>query len=406
MESPAAERNDRARRRFRRATMAAAVAAISIVLVLTFSPDRPPAITVVPAFPNLRIRLPVIFANAGDGTNRIFVGSQLGVIHVFPNDPDVTDTAVFLDIEQQVVCLGEAGLLGLAFHPRYRDNGEFFVFYSRAGATHTSILSRFRVSAEDPNQADVTSEEVILRIDKPLGDHNGGGLAFGPDGFLYLGVGDGGNSDEAKLNGQDRSTLLGSILRIDVDHRTDGRNYAIPPDNPFVGQDGVRAEIWAYGLRNVWRMAFDRDNGRLWAADVGQDHWEEVNLIVRGGNYGWNLREGRHPFGATGSSSRTDLIDPIWEYHHDVGKCVIGGAVYRGRAIPALRGIYICGDYVTNKAWLLRYDDRSGQVSSVSSLEGVDNMPIMTFGQDEAGEIYLSDAFGRILRLAENKHQR
>lgn len=403
MESPTAEQIDkpRLRRPMRRTAVATAVIAICIVAISFHSTDRPPAVTAVRAFPHLRIRLPIIFTNAGDGTNRIFIGSQLGVVHVFPNDENVSDTTVFLNIEDRVICQGEEGLLGLAFHPNYRHNGEFFVYYSKAGDSHMSIISRFHVSKDDPNKADEDSEEEIMRIDQPFSNHNGGTLVFGPDGFLYIGLGDGGNVDEAKKNGQDRSNLLGSILRIDVDHKDDALNYAVPKDNPFVDIKNVRPEIWAYGLRNVWRMSFDRENGRLWAGDVGQDMWEEINIIVRGGNYGWSLREGRHSYGANGSGRRADLIDPIWEYNHSVGNCVVGGIVYRGHRIPALRGTYLFGDYIANKAWMLRYNDSSEKVASVSKIDGIDNMPIVTFGEDEAGEAYVTDAFGQIFGLVE-----
>lgn len=402
MESQAADRIDTThRRRMRLAAIVATVVALSLLSILIVSKKKPPAVVAVRAFPNLKIPLPAILTNAGDGTNRIFVGSQLGVIHVFPNDQNISDTKVFLDIENQVTCQGEEGLLGLAFHPNYRDNGEFFVYYSTADASHMSIISRFRVSRDDPNKADVNSEEEIMRIRQPHGNHNGGTLVFGPDAYLYIGLGDGGNADTPKKNGQNLSTLLGSILRIDVDRKENGNNYSIPKDNPFVGSLNARPEIWAYGLRNVWRMSFDRETGTLWAGDVGQDKWEEINIIVPGGNYGWSLREGSHPFGPNGSEARSDLIEPIWEYDHSVGQSVTGGNVYRGSRIPALRGTYLFGDYVANKAWMLRYDERSGAVASIAGIDGIENMPIVTFGEDEEGEVYLTDAFGRIFGFEE-----
>jgi quinoprotein glucose dehydrogenase len=375
--------------------------ALSLVFALIRSREKPPAIATVRAFPNLQIPLPVIFSNAGDGTNRIFVGSQLGVIHVFPNDQSVSETKIFLDIESNVKCDGEEGLLGLAFHPDYRHNGEFFVYYSAAEVSPVSIIARFRVSRNDLDKAEANSEHEIMRIKQPHGDHNGGTLVFGPDGYLYVGLGDGGNADEPKRNGQNLKTLLGSILRIDIDRKENGNNYAIPKDNPFVGRDDARPEIWAYGLRNVWRMSFDRETGRLWAGDVGQDNWEEINVIVRGGNYGWSLREGNHPFGPNGSGPRSDLIEPIWEYDHTVGRSVTGGNVYRGNRIPALRGTYLFGDYITDKAWTLRYDERSGKVVTVDSIERIEDIPVITFGEDEEGEVYLADAFGRIFGLTE-----
>lgn len=391
----------------------------SVVLLAPFvlTPFQHPAIAEVDtssisvvverAYPNFRLRRPVLFLNAGDGSDRIFVAAQQGVVHVFPNDQQVKRTEIFLDIEHQVVYKdreNEEGFLGLAFHPNYKQNGEFFVYYTTTDAPHTSVISRFRVSREDPNKADPASEEEILRIKQPYWNHNGGTLVFGPDGYLYVGLGDGGSANDPHGHGQNLSTLLGSILRIDVDHEDPGKNYAVPQDNPFVGRENARPEIWAYGLRNVWRMSFDRQTGTLWAADVGQDTWEEINIIVRGGNYGWNLREGMHKFGRHGSGPREDLIEPIWEYHHDIGKSVTGGHVYRGSRVPELRGAYVYADYVTGKVWALRYDETTEQVVGNHLIEPdatcpVQQIPVMTFGEDESGEVYFCDSFGFLYRF-------
>ena len=284
---------------------------------------------------------PIVLTHAGDGSNRIFVATQRGVIHVFENRQSVKKTKVFLDIELKVVYndkKNEEGLLGFAFHPKYRQNGYFFIYYTARDAEHTSVISRFRVSKDDPNRADAKFEAEVMRIKQPFWNHNGGTIAFGPDGYLYVGLGDGGSAKDPLGNGQNKATLLGSILRIDVDRKDKGLSYAIPRDNPFVGQPKARGEIWAYGLRNVWRMSFDRKTGTLWAGDVGQDLWEEINLITRGGNYGWNLREAKHKFGKNGSGPSPDLIDPIWEYNHGVGKSITGGHVYRGKRLPELVG--------------------------------------------------------------------
>ena len=391
-------------RRCRSRTIFVLFALLTVAALIVFygwsRPSKaPPEIRALRVFPYLKIPLPVVFTHAGDGTNRIFVGSQLGVIHVFPNDQSVKNTSVFLDIQHKVVCLGEEGFLGLAFHPLYKTNGEFFVYYTTDD--HQSVISRFRVAGSDPNQADIDSEDEILRIQQPYSSHNGGTLAFGPDGFLYIGLGDGGNVEAAKPNAQDLSTLLGSILRIDVDRKGPGTNYAVPKDNPFVGQPDARPEIWAYGLRNVWRLAFDRQTGALWAGDVGQERFEEINIVVRGGNYGWHYREGKHPYVANGSPPPADLIEPIWEYDRDTGHCIIGGYVYRGDKIPALRGTYLFADYIANKAWTLRYDIKTHQVTHVGSIQHVNNMPIVTFGEDEAGEVYFTDGFGKLYGLAE-----
>jgi quinoprotein glucose dehydrogenase len=364
--------------------------------------ETPLAVRYEQTFTNIRPRRPVVITHAGDGSNRVFIVTQQGVVHVIPNDPNVKETSTFLDIESKVVYSdqqNEEGLLGLAFHPRYKENGEFFLYYTTQDAPHTSVISRFRASGDDPNRADPRSEEEIMRIAQPYWNHNGGTLIFGPDGYLYVGMGDGGAFNDPHMNGQNVQTLLGSILRIDVDRRDEQLNYAIPKDNPFAGDPRyARGEIYAYGLRNVWRMAFDNATGLLWAADVGQDTWEEINIIRPGGNYGWDLREGKHKFGPAGSDERPDLIEPIWEYHHDVGKSITGGNVYRGKKVPQLAGLYLYGDYVSGKIWALRYDPASNRVVANHPIAG-ENIPVVTFGEDETGETYFSDSFGRVFHF-------
>jgi len=352
----------------------------------------PIPLTVERAFKELgtEILRPIELTHAGDGTNRVFIASQLGKIYVMPNDQNVTEAKVFLDLTDRVVYKkheNEEGLLGMAFHPNYETNGQLIVYYTTKSARHTSVVSRFRVS-DDPNQATRDSEEEILRIKQPFWNHNGGTVIFGPDGYLYVALGDGGKANDPQNNGQNLQSLLGSILRIDVDRKDENRNYGIPADNPFVGyEDRALPEIWAYGLRNVWRMAFDRDTNLLWAGDVGQNIWEEINIIHRGGNYGWNLREARHNFSPNATGLRADLIEPIFEYHHDIGKSITGGFVYRGSSIPALQGKYLYADYVSGKVWALSYDDQQGQVVG-NHLLAEGQMPIMSFGEDEEREAY------------------
>ncbi len=352
----------------------------------------PIPLTVEQAFKELgtEILRPIELTHAGDGTNRVFIASQLGKIYVMPNDQNVTEAKVFLDLTDRVVYKkheNEEGLLGMAFHPNYETNGQLIVYYTTKSARHTSVVSRFRVS-DDPNQATRDSEEEILRIKQPFWNHNGGTVIFGPDGYLYVALGDGGKANDPQNNGQNLQSLLGSILRIDVDRKDENRNYGIPADNPFVGyEDRALPEIWAYGLRNVWRMAFDRDTNLLWAGDVGQNIWEEINIIHRGGNYGWNLREARHNFSPNATGLRADLIEPIFEYHHDIGKSITGGFVYRGSSIPALQGKYLYADYVSGKVWALSYDDQQGQVVG-NHLLAEGQMPIMSFGEDEEREAY------------------
>ena len=334
---------------------------------------------------------PIVLTHAGDGSNRVFVADEHGVIHVFPNDPKATKTKIFLDLRDRVRYEDkkfEEGLLGLAFHPKYRENGQFFVFYTTLKAPLTNVVSRFRVSKDDPDRADPDSEEVLLRIAKPYWNHDGGCLCFGPDGLFYLTTGDGGLGNDPHENGQNLNSLLAKVLRIDVDHKDAGRNYAIPKDNPFADAAGARPEIWAYGLRNVWRMSFDRATGRLWAGDVGQNLYEEIDLIRRGGNYGWSRREGRHPFGARGTAARPEFIEPVWEYDHDVGKCIIGGHVYRGDRLPELQGCYLYGDYVTARLYALRYDEAAGRVTADRPIKD-QGKAMFSFGEDEKGEVYL-----------------
>jgi len=335
---------------------------------------------------------PIFLTHAGDGTNRVFVIVQHGVIYVFPNDQAAHEAKIFLDLRDRVVYddnQNEEGLLGLAFHPKFKDNGELFVYYTPKSPKLTNVVSRFRLRKDDPTKADPASEERLLSIKKPFWNHDGGTLCFGSDGYLYFTHGDGGAANDPHDNGQNLNSWLGKIHRIDVDRRDPGLKYAIPKDNPFAGRRDVRPEIWAYGLRNVWRMAFD--GGTLWAADVGQELWEEINLIQRGGNYGWNRREGRHPFGPRPSGPLPEYIEPIWEYHHDLGKSITGGCVYRGQRLPELTGHYLYGDYVSCKLWALLYDHGAQRVIANRSIQDP-NVPVFSFGQDERGEVYFLTA--------------
>jgi glucose/arabinose dehydrogenase len=369
-------------------------------------PGDLPTILLSPAFPRLSFHRPVQITNAGDGSGRLFVVEQMGRIRVFPNAINAADAPLFLDIAAKVrTSHNEEGLLALAFHPDYAKNRRFFVCYT-ASNPRRSVLSSLLASADDPNRADPASEEVILEVDQPYGNHNGATILFGADGFLYLSLGDGGWADDPHGHGQNLGTLLGSILRIDVDRRDEGRAYAIPADNPFVGRPGARGEIWAYGLRNVWRMSFDRATGNLWAGDVGQNRHEEIDLIVRGGNYGWNLREGMHPFRS--GEPADPLIDPVIEYGRRDGWSVTGGHVYRGERNKRLRGSYLYADYVSGFMWALTYAD--GTVTAHRRISADDQrLHITSFGEDEAGELYVvtfeqldrRESRGRVLRVVE-----
>lgn len=352
------------------------------------------------AFPNVSFDRPVDIQHAGDGSDRLFVIEQAGIIRVFANDPEVANTEVFLDIRDRVRSNGsEEGLLGLAFHPDYASNGFFYVNYTASNPRRT-VVSRFEVEAANPDQADPASEQVILEVAQPFGNHNGGQVRFGPDGYLYIALGDGGDGGDPQGNGQNRSTLLGSILRIDVNTPSGDMNYSIPPDNPFVGAMcgtvGCREEIYAYGLRNPWRFSFDRATGDLWTADVGQNAFEEIDIITAGGNYGWDVMEAAHCFEPPSGCDTDGLILPIWEYGRSQGRSITGGFVYRGTAVPELIGQYVYADFVSGRVWTLAYED--GTVVSNTELQDTD-LNIATFGEDEAGELYFSAFDGHLYRF-------
>lgn len=333
---------------------------------------------------------PIIITHAGDQSGRLFVMEQKGKIYSFKNDAKTTESQVFLDLTDKVKYLdrqNEEGFLGLAFHPKFKNNGQFFVYYT-AEPGQISVVSRFNVSKDDPNKADSNSELEIMRVEQPFWNHNGGTIEFGPDGYLYIALGDGGSGNDPYGNAQNLSSLLGSVLRIDVDNTQDGKNYAIPADNPFVRQKDARPEIYAYGLRNPWRFSFDRENGMLWLADVGQNLWEEINIITKGGNFGWNAKEGSNPFSGT-LNPISPVTDPIWEYDHGVGKSITGGQVYRGTKHPSLAGKYVYADYVSGQIWALHYDTEKNQVVANEEIPS-GKMPIITFGEDAEGEIYFS----------------
>ena len=333
---------------------------------------------------------PIVLTHAGDGSGRIFMATQRGVIHMIRKTEEEQTSQVFLDLRDRVSYKdreNEEGLLGLAFHPKFKQTGRIYAYYTSSKAPHTSVVSSFQVSKKNPNQVDPDSELEILRIPQPFWNHNGGTIAFGPDGYLYVGLGDGGAANDPHGNGQNLQTWLGSILRIDIDKRTSSSNYSVPSDNPFVGVKGARKEIYAFGLRNVWRIAFDRANGDLWAGDVGQNSWEEIHLIRSGGNYGWNLREGTHPFGKKLTPSNVKVESPIWEYDHTVGKSITGGVVYRGKKFPELSGCYLYADYVTGKLWALKYDRKANKVTGNLSIPS-SPLPVISFGEDEDGEAY------------------
>lgn len=352
----------------------------------------------VNAFPSLSFDRPLEMVHAGDGSDRLFVVEQRGVISVFPNEPATGQRSVFLNLENQVDDAGnEEGLLGLAFHPNYASNGYFYVNYTASNPDRT-VVSRFSVAAADPNRADPGTEQVLLEIEQPFSNHNGGHLAFGPDGFLYVSVGDGGSGGDPQNHGQNPQTLLGTILRLDVDREEGNLAYAIPADNPFVGnQEGFREEVYAYGLRNVWKFSFDSETGALWAADVGQNRFEEISLIESGGNYGWNTMEGNACFSPSSNCAQEGLDLPLWTYDHSQGDVsVTGGYVYRGTALPELAGRYVFGDFASGRIWALDFSE-TGE-PKVSELVQA-TFPVASFGLDQEGELLISGFDGRIYRI-------
>ena len=363
-----------------------------------------PAIRLVPAFPKLTFNRPVFITHAGDGSGRLFIVEQSGRILIVENRDNADKTEVFLDIRDRVHARhNEEGLLSLVFHPEFKSNGQFFIYYSVANPKRNRI-ARYTVAEDDPNRADPDSEQIVLEVEQPYGNHNGSTLLFGPDGYLYASFGDGGHANDPHNNGQNLGTLLSTIIRIDINKTDEGRNYAIPDDNPFVNREDARPEIWAYGLRNVWRMSFDRKTGDLWAGDVGQNRWEEIDLITRGGNYGWNLREGFHAF--LSGTSDVPLIDPVVEYGRRDGLSVTGGYVYRGERYERLQGVYLYADYVSGKIWGLRYED--GEVKAHREMPMQERRHITSFGEDAAGELYactfdrLDGTRGRIFKIVTN----
>lgn len=334
---------------------------------------------------------PVAVAHAAD--ERLFVVEQAGVIRLV--DSAGLASQPFLDIRDRVGSGGERGLLGLAFPSDFASSGRFYAYYTdRSG---TSVLSRFRVS-DDPSRADPASEEVLIIQAQPRANHNGGQLAFGPDGYLYWGLGDGGGGGDPTNAGQNLATLLGKLLRIDVGPSS---GYAVPPTNPFVTTEGALDEIWAYGLRNPWRFSFDRATGDLYVADVGQNQIEEVNFQSAsspgGQNYGWNVMEGDACFAPASGCDQSGLVLPVFTYRHGptTGRSITGGYVYRGQAIPELSGRYLYGDYVSGRVWVT--DAASGWEGTL--LWDAD-FSISTFGEDAAGELYVVDHDGRLYRLA------
>ena len=366
--------------------------------VLPPPPVTTPSISTVRAFSNLTFSQPVALLQAPGDSTRWFVIEKRGVIRVFDNDANATSSQVFLDIRQLVDAQAEGGLLGVAFHPSFPATPDVFVSYTRTSAPMVSYVSRF-LSMDGGITLDAGSEAPLFTVEQFDTNHNGGHLAFGPDGFLYVGFGDGGGSGDPQGNGQNTFTLPGAMVRIDVDSASP---FTIPPDNPFAGNtlctQGSGAadcpEIFAWGLRNPWRFSFDTVTGKLWAGDVGQGSWEEVNVIQIGNNYGWNVREGAHCFSPS-TGCATTFVDPITEYERGSGGSVTGGFVYRGSAVADLAGWYVFGDFITGQVYAIREDSTQGTIPDEILASG---LSIVSFAEDENGELYIVD-FGGTLHM-------
>jgi glucose/arabinose dehydrogenase len=343
------------------------------------------------------LEAPLFAAHSGDDSGRLYVVEQTGAIRI------VEDGRVraqpFLDLGDEIVAGGEQGLLGLAFHPGYARNGRLFVNYTDLRGD--TVVAEYRRAPEDELRAQPTATRVLLTIDQPFTNHNGGALAFGPDGYLYVATGDGGGTGDPFGNGQALDTLLGKLLRIDVDSGGNGA-YGIPPDNPFVERDDARAEVWAYGLRNPWRFSFDAGTSTLWIGDVGQGDAEEINrapAAAGGLNYGWNIMEGTSCYQPPEGCERSGLEQPVTTYTHAEGCSVTGGYVYRGSRHPALRGVYLFADYCSGTIWGL--DATRAPPSQPVELLSTDRA-LSSFGADRAGELYVTDlAAGELLRIVD-----
>jgi quinoprotein glucose dehydrogenase len=375
-----------------------------------------PKIELHPMFAGYAPKLPVWMIEPPDGSGRLFLVEQPGRVVIFPKGADGGKPREFLSIEDRKPHLTngqpslQEGLLCLVFHPGFKTNGLFYISYNQQNPRR-SVISEMKVAADDPNRADTNTERVLLEVPQPFPTNKGGQISFGPDGYLYIAFGDGGGADDPYNNGQNTATLLGKMLRIDVNTPTSkigtGRSqrtlhYGIPSDNPFaqepdMGGNGARREIWAYGLRETWRYSWDRQTGELWGADVGQDLWEEVDLMVKGGNYGWCAREGTHYFKPGPEGAK--YVEPVMEYphkvellpqsmfpNHSIGSCIIGGYVYRGKKHPGLQGVYLYGDYILGTIWGFRREN--GKITQDGILLQQPKN-IASFAEDADGELYV-----------------
>ena len=362
----------------------------SLVPASTIKPSAAaeiPRMRPIRVFRDVKLKRPIQIVVRPDRPDDLFVVEQPGRVLVLDRrTPAESKATVFLDIRPEVrMKHNEEGLLSMAFSPDVETDATFYLYYT-ASSPRRAVLSRFKIAAD--GTADPESEEVLLEVAQPFGNHNGGTVLVGPDGMLYLAVGDGGAANDPMGHGQNLGTLLATVLRIDPSGKEGDRAYKIPADNPFVASEEAKPEIWAYGLRNIWRMSFDRETGELWAGDVGQNQWEEIDLIRKGGNYGWRYREGTHKFGRDTPPEESVFIDPVVDYPRSDGISVTGGFVYRGKARPAAVGVYLYADYQSGRIWGLRAE--GGElIEGPKEIARLRNSLISSFGEDADGELWL-----------------
>jgi len=371
---------------------AALIVAMAVFLALALqSAAAAPVIALQPFVSGLTS--PVDLQPSRDGTGRLFVVEQGGIIRVIKAGKLLATP--FLNLTNIVHSGGEEGLLGLAFHPAYKTNGRFFVNYTRVvSGQHQTIIAEYHVSSTNKDVADPTGA-ILLKVNQPFDNHKGGQLVFGPDGYLYIGLGDGGDQGDPLKNGQKLSTLLGKMLRIDVDS---GAPYKIPPTNPFIGRTGVKPEIWAYGFRNPWRFSFDLQSKKLYIGDVGQDAYEEIDIGTIGGNFGWNVMEGAHCYPIGSTCNQSGKILPIAEVPHPEAEAIIGGFLYRSTVIPGLSGYYVFGDFITGTIWGLKQVSGTWQRTTLLST----GRGISAFGRDASGTLYVIDYLnGAIFKIVQ-----
>lgn len=365
-----------------------------------------PEIKITETFKGQNIKLPVALAIPPDGTERLFLVQQFGKITILPTDRSSDEEITFLDVTDRPLIKQqfEEGILGLAFHPDYAKNRKFYIYYSLQDPKHTRV-SEMQTFADDPNKADISTERVLLEIPQPFWNHNSGNILFGPDAYLYIAIGDGGKANDPQRFSQNTFVYNGKILRIDVNTRAGNRPYGLPSDNPFLKKPGHHPEIFALGLRNPWGLTFHPATNQLWAADVGQNAWEEINIITNGGNYGWSYREGAHSANARSDapSKGAKFIDPIHEYDRSSGLSITGGIHYRGKAVPELQGTYIYGDFVHGNIWALDFQNGKKTTNAKIFKRTKGSLKPTAFVEDANGELLILSHDHKIYTISPKK---